>query len=62
MQDSNISFQPEINKTSKIIMQRTQEEVNRHIGREEDTPFNRHDQLYYDALQRKRRQEEIENN
>jgi len=36
---------PEINKTSKIIISRTQAEVNRTIGRDEDAPFNRHEQL-----------------
>jgi len=37
---------PEINKTSQIIISRTQAEVNRTIGRDEDAPFNRHEQLY----------------
>jgi len=42
----NNMHQPEINKTSKIIISRTQAEVNRSIGRDEDAPFNRHEQLY----------------
>lgn len=53
------SHTPAINKTSKIIMSRTQAEVNRNLGRDEDAPFNRHEQLYYDALQRKKKQEEV---
>lgn len=44
-QENENSYQPEINKTSKIIMSRTQAEVNRNIGRPEDAPFNRHEQL-----------------
>lgn len=40
------NYQPEINKTSKSIMNKAQASVNRSLGRPEDAPFNRHEQLY----------------
>jgi len=53
------NYQPEINKTSKSIMNKAQASVNRSLGRPEDAPFNRHEQLYYDACQRIKKREEI---
>lgn len=38
-------YQPEINKTSKSIMNKAQASVNRSLGRPETAPFNRHEQL-----------------
>jgi len=38
-------YKPEINNTSKKLMLKNQAEVNKHLGRDENAPFNRYEQL-----------------